>query len=315
MPPRIESDRRGRGGVERFDARRHGDAPARALAKRRGQARPLDARRRVRTARARVPRRARGRRSPGRSGVPPRRKLLDRRPQPQGDLEQGGPGGPAAPGMKRVRGLAEQHHLRNPERRGRADHRADVLRVLKRDEQACSPPARDRRPTRPAVGGTWTSKSGACVPALSSWRNRSSVRRYQSRSARGGGGPSESGHPRFDLPGHLRQHLGHQPRARQNGLAVLADAPAAEKVAAELEHRVRLARHLAHRPAVGPGLGRRASPQRDGAGLTRQPLVDHEPAVVGRPGDLVVRGRRPAGTSRRASAPPRRSRRRTRAPS
>ena len=62
-------------------------------------------------------------------------QFLERRSLAERDLKQGRPGGPAATRMKRVGRLAQQDDLRHAKRRRRADHRPDVFRVLKRDEQ------------------------------------------------------------------------------------------------------------------------------------------------------------------------------------
>ena len=195
-------NRRGGRGVERFDARRHGDAPAGALAKRRRQAWPLDA----------------GDESeplgPGcraELGAVGRQRDQGRMPSASSSLDRADPAarGPGTrPGRRpgcsgdetgaRPRGAAPPARRRMPRPSGSPRRRSPGPET---GRTACSPRARDPRPTRRAASGTWTSKSGACVPALSSWRNRSSVKRYQSRSARGGGGPCGSGQPGFDLAG------------------------------------------------------------------------------------------------------------------
>ena len=280
---------------------RHGDAPAGALAKCVRQAWPLDARDESEPlgpgCRAELG--AVGRQRD--QGCAPRRELLDRRTEPQGDLEQGGPGGPAAPGMKRVGGLAEQHHLRDPEGRGRADHRADVLRVLKRDEQraALGPGIL----VRPGGQGRHLHQQerGVRPRGVELRETDRRSRRYQSRSARGGGGPSDPVIQASTWPGACASTSATSRGPARIARPCLRIPRASEQVAAELEHRVRLAGHLAHRPAVGPrrGLARRLR-GRYGAGLPRQPLVNHAAGARAASRGSGSGGRPPAGTSRRA---------------
>ena len=176
-------------------------------------------------------------------------ELVDRGPLKQRELKQGGARGSAALGMKRVSRLAQQDDPRNPERRGRAKHGAHILRVLKRDEK--------RAPFRPGL----IVRPGWKRGHVHEQKRRAGARNIKLLEKRGSKPVPDQGvgsrwwtavvgDPGRHVPRLVRQDLGHDPRARNQRLAVLANPSAPEQLAKVPEAGVRFAGQLAHLPLV-----------------------------------------------------------------
>ena len=310
-PPGIEGDG-GRGrGVERLDVRGDRDPPPEPGAEVVGQAGAFEADERGRTVAGKgsepisgpsVARAIRGCSRVCRSSI--------EGPWSNGTWKSVGPGGPGAPWGgtgARPRAAGPPGRRRRPPPSGSP---RPTFSGSWNGTNSVQPSGQGASSDHSGISGTRTSRRGAWVPEMSSSRNRGSASRYQTVVSIGGAGPFVSVSHAFDPVGEPLEDLGDGPAARQEGLAVLADPPAAEQVAAELERRVRLARHLADRAGVDAGTCR--SPRRG-----RGPPAARRRRAGGRgasPGS-GRRGRPPAGSSRRATVRPRRSRRRSPAPS
>ena len=129
--------------------------------------------------------------------------------------------------MEGMGGLLEQDHASDAEGRGRANHRADVLGILERDEEraAVGPglvvrPDRQRHDARQQQGGI--------RPRNVEGLEERSVQAIPEERLVRGGRPTGGGDPGQCAIGRPRQDLSDDPSPGDQRLIVLADAASAK---------------------------------------------------------------------------------------